>query len=582
MRARYLLATGDRQALDQIGEECRKRDPLFDIRRFALPWTSVLIASQAGTAQPFADKGVLVGPLFKRGSNAALTLDEKQGAEAVESCGSMLVQRYWGGYVTIIIDPAQGCIHVVRAPLGDLPCYWTQAGKGLLASSDLGLLRVAGMAPPAIDPAALARQLAAEDLRRPETCLDCVRELPGGNRMSVGSGEVRQEPLWSPWSFASPDNQIEEPEEQRRRVRDAALHCVAARASLNGHLLLKLSGGLDSSIVAACLHSAPHPFTALNLVTRDPSGDERSYARAVAQSLGVGLIERFRETSGVCLGNSAAARLPRPTSRSFTQESTRIAQQAASECGATAVFDGGGGDNIFCSLQSARVVADCLLDPNGAGRFWNTAGAVAEVAQASVLRVASRAFLVSRRRSPGYRWEVDLRFLSVDARSAAEHAVHHPWLLAPPGALPGKAAHVGLIVGAQSVAEGFDADDQLATYSPLIAQPLVEACLKVPSWAWFGKGLNRAVARSAFAGMLPQTIVRRRSKGAPDCFIAAVYEEQRSLLRSMLLDGLLRQMQLLDVSALSAALDSHSPVEGHDYLRIMQLADAEAWVRAWS
>jgi asparagine synthase (glutamine-hydrolysing) len=532
-----------------------------------------------GAAQPLGQGGLLIGTLFKRGWRGAVRLDAAEQQAAVASGGETLVRHYWGPYVALIAEEGGKGVQILRAPLGDLPCYWSRSGNALIFASDVQLLRAAGVPAPAIDGAALARNLAAEDVRRPETCLADIREVPGGVRMSIEGGVTHSTALWSPWTFAG--RQACNDAEAARQVRDAALHCVRARASQCGPILLKLSGGLDSSIVAACLAAAGADFTALNLVTADPSGDEREHARAVAASLGIDVIESLRKTAGVDLERSASAGQPRPSAHSFTQESDRLAVAAALQARATAVFDGGGGDNIFCSLLSARPAADCLLEPDCEAPFWNCARTVARLTQASLVHVAWRAFLISRRRSARFRAAPDLRFLSNDARAVAAAANGHPWLDAPRNALPGKAAQIALIVGAQSVAEGFDAQAPLASCSPLISQPLVEACLAVPSWRWFDGGDNRAIARKAFAGHLPERILTRRSKGAPDCFIAELYESNLGLIRTMLLDGVLKGLGLLDEDALSMALGGKVPVEGHDYLRIKQLVDGEAWARAW-
>lgn len=579
MSARFVIALNATEDVRSRLNSCRAIVSA-DAVTFAKPGFDALVDAEA--VQPLGADGLLIGALFKRGCARPLLLDQSEQAAAVASGGETLIRQYWGAYVAVIADRDCSTIHLVRAPLGDLPCYWTRVGETLIFATDVALLRAAGADALSIDPPALLRQLAAENLRRPETCLEQVREVPGGTRMSVGKSGSRAIQLWSPWSFAQADRQLRDPAESERRVRDAALHCVQARAAQFGPVLLKLSGGLDSSIVAACLHAAGADFTALNLVTRDPSGDERDHARAVAGALGIRLIESVREAAEVDLEHSAAARLPRPTACGFAQESARLAAAAAELTDSRALFDGGGGDNLFCSIQSARPVADCLLSPDSDGQFWACARTIAELAQASIARVAWRAFLLSRRRSPSYSWPLDLRFLSSQARAQVRAALDHPWLAAPTGTLPGKAAHVALIAGTQSVVEGFDAEALLPSCSPLIAQPVVEACLAVPSWQWFEDGDNRAIARRAFARLLPERTVRRRSKGAPDCFIAEIYESNRAVIRTMLMDGALRRLGLLDTAALSMTLGNEAPVEGHDYLRIMQLVDAEAWARAWS
>lgn len=134
-------------------------------------------------------------------------------------------------------------------------------------------------------------------------------------------------------------------------------------------------------------------------------------------------------------------------------------------------------------------------------------------------------------------------------------------------------------MSAQNVVEGFDVEDSLPTLSPLIAQPLVETCLQVPSWYWFAERPNPAIARRGFAGLLPREIVERRSKGSPDSFIIEIHDAHRPLIRSMLLDGVLASRGLLDTAVLARVLDHRGPVTGHGFFRIMRLVDVEAWVR---
>ena len=541
-----------------------------------------VLAIAAGPHAPLGPDGILLGSLFMRGRNGRVALTDAEQRLAVASSGQWLVDQCWGGYIALLADPDAGAVQLLRAPLGDLPCYRTVLDGVALFASDMALLNAWTGARPPVDPAALAAHLAAPDLRTGRTCLGDIAEIQGGERLRLEKGRSTLDTLWSPWTFLARKPQVTDRAEASRYVRDAALHCVAARAAEHRRVLLMLSGGLDSSVVASALASAGKDFCALNLVTEDPLGDERGYARTVADHFGAPLFERIRDPRGVDLMTSAAARLPRPTARAFTQESRRAAALAAADIVADALFDGGGGDNLFCSLQSARPAADCLMTGSGSGHFWATATAIAVLAQASLCMVAARAWAIGRRSSPAYAWHVDRRFLTPDAAAAAEGANEHPWLAAPDSALPGKAAHVALIAAAQSVAEGVDAEDPMPACSPLISQPLAEACLLVPSWMWFGPVGNRAIAREAFAPYLPPGIAQRRSKGAPDSFIAELFEHNVPLLRALLLEGNLRRLHLIDGAAAEAALARQGPLLGHDYLRIMQLADAEVWTRCWT
>lgn len=130
---------------------------------------------------------------------------------------------------------------------------------------------------------------------------------------------------------------------------------------------------------------------------------------------------------------------------------------------------------------------------------------------------------------------------------------------------------------AQSFVEGFDPQDALQCVSPLLAQPLVETCLTVPSWLWFEDRRNRIVARRAFADDLPTDIIQRRSKGAPDSFVAQIFETHRAAIRRMLADGELAAHDMLDLASVLRVLDDPRPVHGDAFRRILQFADVRAW-----
>jgi asparagine synthase (glutamine-hydrolysing) len=543
----------------------------------------ISVATFQGTPIHLHGRGIILGSLFARGrAHAIEALDPEESARIAATRGDRLIERYWGPYVAILCGTEGRRVDVVRGPLGELPCYFAEIDGATVIASDVDLLVGCGLFTPAIAWDEIARHLVMRDMRGPKTCLVGLRELPGGHLLAITASERVLEALWSPWSFAERSRQIDDADEAARRLHAVALECVAARASEYGSVVLMLSGGLDSSIVAACLARESLPFHCLTLVTRDATGDERDYARRVSESLAAALTEAYRDVSRIDIERSGARHLPRPTMRAFVQESSRLAIEAAQEAGAGAIFNGGGGDNVFCSLQSTGPVADRLLTAGPGAAFLRTARDISELAPASLWAVTSDAVRRAWFGKPAMRHVQDISFLSPRAATMVGATNLHPWLVFPPGALPGKAMHIRLMAFAQSYVEGLDPQDPLPTVSPLLAQPLVETCLAVPSWLWFEGGRNRVVARRAFAGDLPKDIVGRRSKGTPDSFVAQIFETHRAAIRRMLADGELAAHDMLDLPAVLRVLDDPRPVHGDAFRRVLQFADVEAWARAWT
>ena len=125
--------------------------------------------------------------------------------------------------------------------------------------------------------------------------------------------------------------------------------------------------------------------------------------------------------------------------------------------------------------------------------------------------------------------------------------------------------------------ESFDPSSELPLVSPLITQPVIETCIRIPSWWWYERGFNRAVARNAFTEFLPAAITERRSKGGLDSFIAELFQHHRASIAASLLDGVLVERGLLNRAAVAAALSEQGPVQSIDFMRIMRLVDVEVW-----
>jgi asparagine synthase (glutamine-hydrolysing) len=580
---RYLVAvrrgTGDispvQARLRDVGAEAGKfRDVIH---------TADLHAVVSTSCRPSIDclGGVIFGSLFARDTSRSIdTLATQAQKDICQSQGEQLIDDFWGGYVAVLPSEDARSVSVVRSPFGDLPCYYVETSDAVILASDIPLLIAATDLRPVVEWQALTRHLIASNVPRSETCLSGIRELRGGQRLTIDADQIAVSEMWSAWICAK--SQFSTRAEAADHLRRSVLDSTAAVAGQFDRIVLKLSGGVDSSIVAAALARAPATFSCVTLVTKNPSGDERRYARLVAEAFSAPLQETYRDPAHVDLTRSASAHEPRPTVRSFLQESDRICRTAAAESGAGAIFDGGGGDNVFCSLRSAAPVADSLLSEHPEAGFLQTAKSVARLAQASVWTVGKSALAKAWFKSPAFQWKGDTRFLSRQSQSMVQAAVKHPWLEAPGDALPGKAAQIALFVRAQCYVEGLDPLAPYQLVAPLVTQPVVETCCRAPSWMWFDGGRDRAIARAAFCEELPAEVIWRRSKGTPESFMAELYEANRPIIRELLSEGLLAANDIIDRDALAAELRHSGPVRGSNYVRVMQLLDAEVWARSWS
>jgi asparagine synthase (glutamine-hydrolysing) len=575
MNPRYLLlirrGESDWPAVVEQASEQVALDQAFVASRLAL------FVAAGGAWHRIGDEGCVVGSLFHRHGSAKpiLTLDSKDAKEVEDGRNEYLLDRFWGGYVAAFAgrEPAR----LFRDPSGALPCYFVERPGYVAIASDAEILADAGFAAE-VDWDALARHFMGSGVPVPETALRGMRELLPGFAIDLGAPAV-QLVCWCPWDHVEVRDEDEATSAERlERIVDQCIHGWTAG---RGCLLVSVSGGLDSSIVAAGLARGKAEAICLTMFGQDRSGDERTYARELANHLGLALVEREYRIEDIEIDAPLGPHLPRPKDRTHALAYERAHLAAADEAGAGAFVTGNGGDSVFGYSQSAAAVADrFLVEGFGTGSLRSLRD-VCRQTGCSFPEAALGAWRIVRgpRR---YTLRKTPLFLHPERlTSLASASFDHSWLEAPQGALPGKAAHIAAILRVQQCFEPHRSRF-LPVISPLMSQPIMEACLAIPTWQWRAGGRDRALARLAFANRLPATILNRRVKGGPDGFAARLLDAFRAPIRERLLDGELAQNRIVDRAALEEALSPDKPVPGEQRVRILEFLAAEAWVRSWT
>ena len=539
----------------------------------------LLADDDLGGVELSGGEGYIVGTLFDRAGREPLGELDRMAEQALAvDGGGDLVRRHWGGYVAVAAGDDDASI--LRDPSGAVPAYWTAFAGGWVVTSDPATVVATGLLPLAIDWPGVAGHLLFPERRSRRTCLVGWTEVTPGERLTLGGGEPRCKTLWTPWSFVAAEQAIVDADEAAAVVGGAVRHCVGAWHSRYRRPLVSVSGGLDSSVLMASLRAPPQACVTIS--TDEPGGDERHFARLVADHVGAPLLERSFDRRHVNFRRSNAAGLPRPVSRLFAQELDRIWRDAGVEVGADALFHGGGGDNIFCYLTSPAPVLDSVRLRGPGAATWQTIEDVATLTGVSIGKVITagvRKAVVDHGR---YRWPPSPALLSRAAVRMGETLPHHPWFVdRPRGVLTGKQAHVAALVRIRNHLDAIEPSHRIPVVAPLLSQPIVEACLRVPTWLWCAGGINRAVVRRAFVHDLPQEIVGRRDKGTPGAFGASLIEANRHELLDYLLGGVLAARDMLDLSAVATVLAGDGPLRGLAYLRVSELVDVEAWLQSW-
>lgn len=170
-------------------------------------------------------------------------------------------------------------------------------------------------------------------------------------------------------------------------------------------------------------------------------------------------------------------------------------------------------------------------------------------------------------------------FLAQHARDMLPWPAGNPWIEAPDGIPPGKKRHIWSIIAIQNHLEGYGRETMAPFLSPLMSQPIFETCLRIPSWHWCLGGNNRAIAREAFRGLLPDSVIDRRTKVSFNALVHRVIRANLAEMREMLLEGALARQGLIDRTLVELNLAGRA--KGDLLPELMALVDVEAWVRHW-
>jgi asparagine synthase (glutamine-hydrolysing) len=432
-----------------------------------------------------------------------------------------------------------------------------------------------------------------------ETALREVTTIECGERVERIGAEFSSCYLWKPADLASLPAQ-DDFHECARTLRAVTQSCVDAWASEHSSILHTLSGGLDSSIVLACLCDAPDRprVTCTNDYFDGGSGDEREYARSMSQRHSVELVERHRDSRIDARIFLSCRRTVRPVLAFTACDAYPAGVQLARSRGATAIFTGELGDNIFGGAPGIEIVQD-YRERYGLGPgLWRTAMDYSKLSRLSVWKVLRGVLFADRAADKRRSWSA-LQYASgyepdfLRGRMVTSDAIHdyahwaeshvHPWFQDVDGVPTTKLLlmYSLLVITSAAYEPPFARAGDPLMVSPLASQPLVESSLRVSSHLHMLGGVDRAAARFAFADKLSDIVLNRRGKGNAGHWVRELVRNNRDFLRETLLDGCLVKERILDRQKIEDALSgkvNNSMLVTYELIIHLYI---ESWVRQW-
>lgn len=155
----------------------------------------------------------------------------------------------------------------------------------------------------------------------------------------------------------------------------------------------------------------------------------------------------------------------------------------------------------------------------------------------------------------------------------------HPWVRDAPDMTAANIRRIADVLGCQNACFYDGTRQYVDIVRPLISQPVVECCLRVPSHI-LKRGSKRNLVSAAFSNDLPPEIVGCADRSGPLEYWQSVVLNSVDTIREVLVDGLLVREGLLDRAKLQLALNGRSTVDGYAATTIVSSLIAEKWARA--
>ncbi|MBI3449187.1 MAG: asparagine synthase (glutamine-hydrolyzing) [Acidobacteria bacterium] len=500
-----------------------------------------------------------------------LHLYAEKGLEALALLRGMFALAIW--------DTVERRLVLARDRLGKKPIHYAESAERILFASEIPALFAMGV-PRRFDPSALGPYLALGYVPAPATAIEGVKRLGAGSVLVYEKGHATvSRYAKAPGTAAAPPGAAPaSAAEAARRLRPLLDESVRVRLRSDVPIGVFLSGGLDSSIVAAIAARESGPTLDTFTVVFDETGyDESKAARETARFLGTTHHE-------IRVAADAAAALPALIRRlgEPLADSSLVAVQRLSEAvrgHVKVALSGDGGDEVFLGYDRYRA--------HRLAARWKRLPALARrTARASIAalpgargrrNVAGRAgrFLAAAEASPfdaNDRWICRFHpadqpaLLTPEGRNAvagdplaAFHSRYdRPSALSALDAVAGADLEVWLPDDVLRKVDGASMGSALEVRSPLLDHELVAAAVAIPAEVRMPGSRGKAILRECARGLVPESILTAPKSGfglPVDRWLRA--GSFRDLARDLLTSPLARLGAWVHPSAPRRLLDEH-------------------------
>jgi len=451
----------------------------------------------------------IVSALGLQGRLARDASDARLVFAAFERWGEDCLSRFVGPMALIFYDPTARRVLLSRDPVGNRGLYYHLSPRLLVAASAPFALLAHPEVREELDEERIA-QFFASRLDDDRTFFSGVSAIPPGQSLVVEADRVRRRSFWR--FKPNPEIGRAPADENAERFRELLGESVRCRLRSRGAPTLMLSGGLDSTSIAATCQLQGVPVRSLTWSFEElESCDETRFAGLLESGSGAESLEAIPGDDAWPLANPSTwlVNPNTPEENAYRRLHERCFHRVRN-AGSQVVLNGMFGDQLF--LGTEGWLFDLLRRGQLGTALSNSIAEARAVGAAGHLRRSVAA--------PLKRW--------YQARRARSGGKAPPWLtplasamlskgrgiLPPDCKRPGQYEAVLGSINAHGVAmEGWHTHREgVEVRFPYRDRRLIELALALPTSQLFSPRKRRPIVREAMRGLLPEEIRLRQSK----------------------------------------------------------------------
>jgi asparagine synthase (glutamine-hydrolysing) len=301
--------------------------------------------------------------LEKRGHQFVTKSDTEILPHLYEEYGEAMLEHLNGMFAFALWDKRKQKLFIARDRFGEKPLYYGIFDGRLIFASELKVLLANPSVKTELNLDSLRQFLSFDYVPAPHSIYKNIKKLPAAHFLTVEKGEIKTQRYWNlSWKKARnltvkefvngandalPDGRVSAFEKSAEELRELLSDAVRMRLVSDVPLGILLSGGIDSSTVAAfAVRHSGEKVKTFSIGFEEDSFDESKYARAVAKYLNTEHYEdRLSVEKAADLISEISSWLDEPLSDGSLLPTFLLSRFVRRHV--TVALGGDGGDEIF-------------------------------------------------------------------------------------------------------------------------------------------------------------------------------------------------------------------------------------------